>query len=462
MRSFAFRLGAGYTLAGFAVVGLVVLCFAVLAFMRASEELSAQTRDAARHAAPFAALLDARGVRRGAPAFVAAVRNASPTVDVVVSDMRTDEVFVRGAWRERSLRDPMQRRAPMPFLALFRVHPERLVTAGAMVMFVPTAEALAPRLRSIAGASLLLLVAGGLLCLLLARALANAALRPLLAVTAELERFGAGELRPGSVGGTAPFDEFARLAKAYDAATRRVSAAFERREESEREMRRFVGDAAHELRTPLTIVGGCIDALTNEDDARERRRTVDTLAGEHRRLRTIVDRLLLLVRLETPERTGADAGAVDVVQCAEERVAAFARAWPDRNIACDVAPGVDGAAVLCDEDELRIALDNLIENALKYAPHSPIDVAVRPARDAIALVVRDRGPGLRPADRAHVFERFYRGSETRGEVQGSGLGLAIVQRIAERHGGSVSLQSPPGGGCIAELRFPAAAWAAVL
>ena len=463
MRSFAFRLSAGYALAGFAVVGLAVLCFAVLALMRSTDELGAQLREAAQRAAPFTAILDERGVRRGAPAFVAKARSASPMVDVVLIDIRTDAVFADGAWRERSLRDPLQGGAPIPFIALFRAQSERLQAAGATVMFVPAAEALASRLRAIAIAAIVLLLAGSVLCLLVARALANAALRPLLAVTVELERFGAGELRPASVGNIAPFDEFARLAKAYETATKRVSSAFARRDESEREMRRFVSDAAHELRTPLTIVGGCIDALTHESDAEERRRTLDTLIGEHRRLRMIVDRLLLLMRLEAPERTGADAGAVDVVQCAEERVAAFARAWPGRRITFDVPPGVDGVAILCDEDELRIALDNLIENALKYAPHSSVHVAVERIRDTIAVVVRDHGPGLRLADRARVFDRFYRGSDARGEVQGSGLGLAIVQRIAERHGGSVSLESSsPGVGCTAELRFPAAAWAVAL
>jgi len=460
MRSFATRLGAGYAIVSFSAVALLVVCFAALAFMRASDDLTARTHAVALRAAPFAKMLDAHGVRRGAPAFVAKAQ--TDQVMVVVIDLRSGAAYSGGAWHERPIGEDAPAPALLPFAPMLRLRPERLQTAGATVLFLPSVDALAPRVRTIVFAAAVMLVAGGLLCLLLARALARTALRPLHAVTVELERFGAGDLRPERVGDRAQFDEFARLAKAYETATRRVSAAFARREESEREMRRFVGDAAHELRTPLTIIGGCIDALKNDADASGWQRTIETLAGEQRRLRATLDRLLLLMRLDAPELPGADAGAVDVVHCVEERVAAFARAWPDRHVRFAVEPGLDGVAILADEDELRMALDNLVENALKYAPGSTVDVAVRRAGEHISLVVRDRGPGLSAADRAHAFDRFYRGSETRGEVQGSGLGLAISQRIAHRHGGSVSIESAPGEGCTVEMWFPAAAWASVL
>ncbi|HEV2737218.1 MAG TPA: HAMP domain-containing sensor histidine kinase [Candidatus Elarobacter sp.] len=460
MRSFATRLGAGYAIVGFSAVAVLVLCFAALAFMRASDELAARTHAVALRAAPLAKMLDVHGVRRGAPAFVAQAQ--TDEVMVVVVDLRSGAAYSGGAWHERPIGEDAPAPARLPFAPMPRLPPERLQTAGATVLFLPSTDALAPRVRTILVVATIMLVAGGVLCSLLARALARTAVRPLHAVTLELERFGAGDLRPAKVGNRAQFDEFARLAKAYETATRRVAAAFARREESEREMRRFVGDAAHELRTPLTIIGGCIDALKNDADAGGRQHTIETLAGEQRRLRVTLDRLLLLMRLDAPELLGADAGAVDVVQCVEERVSAFARAWPDRRVRFAVEPGLDGVAILADEDELRMALDNLVENALKYAPGSTVDVAVRRAGERISLVVRDRGPGLSAADRAHAFDRFYRGSETRGEVQGSGLGLAISQRIAHRHGGSVSIESAPGEGCTVEMRFPAAAWASVL
>jgi signal transduction histidine kinase len=458
VRSFALRLGLGYAVVGVVVVCLAVFCFTVLALIYAVGVLEAETRAVASRATPFATLLDTHGVRRGAPMLVAKVQ--LPSVAVAVVDMRSGAVFVRGAWHDHPPHNAADQPVPFPFAGVLGLRPERLQTSLASVVFVPSAEALVSSFRAILPVDALLLVAGTVLCVLLARALANAALRPLLAVTIELERFGAGELRPERVGETPRFEEFARLAKAYEAATHRVAAAFARREQSEHEMRRFVGDAAHELRTPLTIIGGCIHALTNESDAEMRRRTIETLVGEQRRLCTIVDRMLLLLRLESPERSEADAGAVDVVQCIEERVTVFLRAWPDRRITYHVEPGLNGIAILCDEDELRMALDNLIENALKYAPGSAVEVLVGRARHNVVVAVRDSGPGLDAKDRKHAFDRFYRGSEVRGEVQGSGLGLAIVQRIAQRHGGSVALSSSLGTGCRVELRIPAAPWAA--
>jgi signal transduction histidine kinase len=457
MRSFALRLGVGYAVAGFVAACLVVLCFTALALVRGGGTLETETRAAASRAEPFMTLLDAHGLRRGAPLFVAKAQ--TPSVVIFVIEVPSGAVFLRGRWYDHPSRNMADQPVPPSVVALLGLRPQRMITSNGVVLVMPTAERIVATIRPILIVDAVLLVAGTVLCIVLGRALANTALRPLRAVTIELERFGAGELRPERVGEAPRLEEFARLAKAYEAATQRVSAAFARREQSEREMRRFVGDAAHELRTPLTIIGGCIHALTTENDAETRRRTIETLAGEQRRLRSIVDHMLLLMRLEAPERSEADAGAVDVVQCVEERVAVFLRAWPERRITYDVEPGLNGIAILCDEDELRMALDNLIENALKYAPGSAVEVLIGRARQSVIVAVRDSGPGLDAKDREHAFDRFYRGSEVRGEVQGSGLGLAIVQRIAQRHGGSVALSSSLGAGCRVELRIPAAPWA---
>ena len=461
MRSFALRLAIGYAVAGFVAACLIVLCFTTFALVRAGAILESETRATASHAEPFMTLFAVHGIRGGAPLFVAKARR--PSAQIFVVEVPSGAVFLRGKWYDHPTgRNVIDQPAPPAFTALLGLRPERMIASNGVVLIVPTGERIAAMIRPILAVDAALLVAGIALSVLIARALAIAALRPLQAVTSELERFGAGELRPERVGETPRFDEFVRLAKAYETATQRVSTAFARRDQSEREMRRFVGDAAHELRTPLTIIDGCIHALSSDIDPDARQRTMETLAGEQRRLRSIVDHMLLLMRLEAPERRAANAGAVDVAQCAEERVAVFRRAWPERRIAFAIEPGLNGIAVLCDEDELRIALDNLIENALKYAPGSPVDVLVERAHENVVIAVSDSGPGLDEQDRTHAFDRFYRGSERRAEVQGSGLGLAIVQRVAERYGGSVALSSRFGAGCRVELRIPAAPWAAAV
>jgi signal transduction histidine kinase len=101
------------------------------------------------------------------------------------------------------------------------------------------------------------------------------------------------------------------------------------------------------------------------------------------------------------------------------------------------------------------AIKNVIDNALKYAPQSRVDVSTT-QRDGTARVsVKDSGPGMDSADIVHAFDRFYRGS-ARGEVEGSGLGLAIAKRAVERAGGSIKTESAPGLGTTITLCLPIA------
>jgi len=100
-------------------------------------------------------------------------------------------------------------------------------------------------------------------------------------------------------------------------------------------------------------------------------------------------------------------------------------------------------------ERLGRAVDNLLDNAAKHAPEDTVvEVALRNGE----LTVRDHGPGIPAADRPHVFDRFYRGSEARGRP-GSGLGLAIVRQVAETHGGSIAVEEAPDGGALFRLRL---------
>jgi two-component system OmpR family sensor kinase/two-component system sensor histidine kinase QseC len=108
-----------------------------------------------------------------------------------------------------------------------------------------------------------------------------------------------------------------------------------------------------------------------------------------------------------------------------------------------------------DADQLRILLTNLVENALRHVPpgRGVIDVKAGLADDGRPLLqVVDNGPGIPPAERERVFDRFYRGEHGAG-TQGSGLGLAIVKAVAQRHRAEVSLHDAPGGGLDVRVRF---------
>jgi signal transduction histidine kinase len=110
------------------------------------------------------------------------------------------------------------------------------------------------------------------------------------------------------------------------------------------------------------------------------------------------------------------------------------------------------ANVIGDDAELYEALKNVIENAVRYAPHSSIEVEVRAEAPDVRVTVADRGPGMETIDVEHAFDRFYRGSE-RGAVEGSGLGLAIAKRAVERAGGTIAVQSQRGKGTRVEMVF---------
>ena len=108
-----------------------------------------------------------------------------------------------------------------------------------------------------------------------------------------------------------------------------------------------------------------------------------------------------------------------------------------------------------DEQALLLVIINLLDNALKYGGHTPIDVTVATLDREIQLIVRDRGPGIPSGERRRIFERFYRGDATRGHADGAGLGLAVARWIATIHNGDVALTRSSEGGTTFTAQLPA-------
>jgi two-component system OmpR family sensor kinase len=282
-------------------------------------------------------------------------------------------------------------------------------------------------------------IAIGLLAFTIGRYITEQAIRPLRDVTEALQRFAARDFRsqPIAVGGRK--SDFDVLAHAYNAAAEQVSAAFAEREAAEAQMRQFVADAGHELRTPLTIVLGYIDLLYRRvSEADDRSKFIfSSIAAEGRRMRTLVDNLVLLAKLE-----GEDTRPVapfDIGALIEEIVDVRRGLAPSAVFEVSAEAGV---AAIADRADVYEALANVIDNALKYAPGSPIRIRAAMPRDGtVDVSIADDGPGIPAADRDAIFERFFRGA-SRGEVEGSGLGLAIAKRAVERAGGTIHLDPP--------------------
>ncbi|MDQ6649160.1 MAG: ATP-binding protein [Actinomycetota bacterium] len=241
-------------------------------------------------------------------------------------------------------------------------------------------------------------------------------------------------------------DEIARLAVTMNAVLGRLRRALDRE-------RRFVADAGHELRTPLSILQGELELAGRRGRTKaELAAAVEAASMEVRRLSQLAEELLAL---------GRDAGAAP--QLAPVAPAAVIRDSCNAFRALAAASSVrlvveldESLRVQADARRLRRAVDNLLGNALRFAPHgTEITLSVvRSGADAV-LEVGDRGPGF-PADfLPHAFERFRRVDDAHGRRGGgTGLGLALVQAVAVGLGGQVRAANRDGGGAIVGLRLP--------
>ena len=201
-------------------------------------------------------------------------------------------------------------------------------------------------------------------------------------------------------------------------------------------MRQFVADAGHELRTPLTIVLGYIDLLKRRAPEDERsRRIFETIAIESSRMRTLIDNLVLLARLEGQDRRPVEPFALTPLL--EDDIVATRAALAPGGVRLTLDITVD-ANIIGDRGEIYEAIANVVDNAIKYAPGSPIEIFVGRAAGGVEITIRDHGPGIAAADRDLIFDRFYRGT-LRVDVEGSGLGLPIARRAIERAGGTLAL-----------------------
>jgi two-component system OmpR family sensor kinase len=215
-----------------------------------------------------------------------------------------------------------------------------------------------------------------------------------------------------------------------------LNGLLERLERALDAQRAFVADAAHELRTPLAALTLQAQLAEREADPAQRDRALDDLRGGLARATRVVEQLLALARTE-PGVAERPPEPVALADLARDVVATLSPLAAAKRIDLGVTQA-DAAVVAGDRDALSTLLANLVDNAIRYTPEGGrVDVAVVGDGDRVDLVVRDDGPGVPPADRDRVFERFARGNEA--SAPGSGLGLAIVRRIAERHGATLAL-----------------------
>lgn len=213
---------------------------------------------------------------------------------------------------------------------------------------------------------------------------------------------------------------------------------------------------SHELRSPLTSVVGFSNRL--ERSLQTGRLQVDgtygeeitLLAQEARRMRDIVNVVLDVANLERHKEV--DAEPVLLRQVVDEEADRLARERPGAQF---TRTGEDDAVVESDERYARRIIQNLMENALKYAgTETPVEVRIESERDGYAIRVCDRGPGIAPDDQERIFDRFFRAPSRTAGSSGLGLGLFLSRRLSRRLGGTLSVKSKVGEGSEFTLWLP--------
>jgi signal transduction histidine kinase len=278
--------------------------------------------------------------------------------------------------------------------------------------------------------------------------LAGAALRPVERLRAAVAAVPPDQ--PGrslEVPGTR--DELAALARTMNHLLDRISQALERE-------RRLIADASHELRTPLTVLRAELELADRPGRSREDLvESVHHASLEASRIARLAEDLLLLARTDqgAPVVRAVEQPLEPVLREAASAASARARG---RQVLVDLEVEPELAAPV-DADRLRQAVDNLLDNALRVAPHGSKILLEAGRRDGtLQISVADSGPGFPPDFLPHAFERFHRADTARTRQHGgAGLGLAIVKAIAQGHGGRAEAANRPDGGAVVRLLLPA-------
>ena len=233
-----------------------------------------------------------------------------------------------------------------------------------------------------------------------------------------------------------------------------IRASLHAQREALRRQREFAADASHELRTPLTIVRSSVEDLRlhEHQPVAEVGTALDDIDAEVGHLTSLVEDLLLLAR--------SDSGALDLTlqpvelgDVAADAASAMMSPAAVRGVRIEVDP--EPVMVVGDALRLRQVVTILVDNAVRHSPDGgEVRVRVRRERSTAQLVVEDEGPGVRPEDLEHVFDRFWRAPGSPGG--GTGLGLAIAASIVTRLDGRIGVAAGPQGGAMFTVELPLA------
>lgn len=273
--------------------------------------------------------------------------------------------------------------------------------------------------------------------------LARSALKPIDDVAGVATEIEASDLSR-RIGARGKPQEVQRLADTFDAMLERLSAAFQ-------QQRNFVMDVSHELRTPLTALRGKLDVLLMDDRLEgDARAQLERMSAEVGRLIRLTSNLLYLAHADAGRELHRRPVELDTLCLEVYRQARDLR--PEVRLSLGHE---DQVSVRGDVDLLKQLILNLVDNGLKFTPPGgQVVLSLYRDADRARVVVADSGPGI-PADQLpYVFERFYRGADSRSRGSGAGIGLAISDWIARAHGGEITVESEVGKGSTFTVLLP--------
>jgi signal transduction histidine kinase len=219
----------------------------------------------------------------------------------------------------------------------------------------------------------------------------------------------------------------------------------------------FIASVSHEFKTPLTAMGAILERLLGDEvrDPKKIREYYSILSHDSNRLKRLVKNVLDFTKIEDGKRE-YKLEAVDIGQLVRQEVDSFQKEAELAGFRVETRIDDDIPPLLADDEALRQALHNILDNAAKFsAREKNIDVAVTCSQHDVEIAVEDRGVGIPESEQKKVFEKFYRGSQASSvSPTGTGLGLTLVKHIMDAHGGQVAITSRPGKGTRVGLIFP--------
>jgi two-component system, OmpR family, phosphate regulon sensor histidine kinase PhoR len=218
----------------------------------------------------------------------------------------------------------------------------------------------------------------------------------------------------------------------------------------------FVANLSHELRTPLAGLDLAAQTLAGQlPSDGDTRAFIDRVVQESQRLQGILLNLTQLAALDA-EGIQPERAAFSVAQLVNELVQRFRPEASSSGLSLRAELDEGGAHALGDRGKTDQVLQNIIDNALKFAGSGEVLLTTRLDGTRVEIAVRDQGPGIPARDLPRVFERFYKVGQLRAGKPGSGLGLSIARHLIELQGGTITAESVPGQGTTVRVRLPRA------